>query len=190
MGPFKARICFDWLRTGPQHCQGLGPLGELGHGRTCASALPAPASVAILQWRGVGWGGEQGELGAEPHVELSHSCRQFIELLVSFSRTQPSRKKSGKCWPRWVVKAPAPRANVDTGSWVMGAGWVEAYVRSPVCSWNSGPDAVADRHVVFRLHQPEAVPAEIKFRDLHVGVDQLQVKVHQHEEHESAERWC
>lgn len=120
MGPFKARICFDWLRTGPQHCQGLGPLGELGHGRTCASALPAPASVAILQWRGVGWGGEQGELGAEPHVELSHSCRQFIELLVSFSRTQPSRKKSGKCWPRWVVKAPAPRANVDTGSWVMG----------------------------------------------------------------------
>lgn len=129
MGPFKVRICFDWLRPGPQHCQGLGPIGELGHGRTSTSALPAPASVAILQWRG---GGAQGELGAEPHVELSHSCRQFIELLVSFSnpllsaclhsppRTQPSREKSGKCWPCWVVKAPAPRANVDTGSWVMG----------------------------------------------------------------------
>lgn len=54
MGPFKVRICFDWLRPGPQHCQGLGPIGELGHGRTSTSALPAPASVAILQWRGGG----------------------------------------------------------------------------------------------------------------------------------------
>lgn len=26
----------------------------------------------------------------------------------------------------------------------------------------TGPDAVADRHIVFWLHQPEAVPAEVK----------------------------
>lgn len=67
-----------------------------------------------------------------------------------------------------------------------GAGWVGASVWSPVCS---RLDAVTDGHVVFWLHQPEAVPAEVKLRDLHVGVDQLQVKVRQHKEHESAERW-
>ena len=65
-----------------------------------------------------------------------------------------------------------------------GAGWVEASARQ-----SSRPDAVTDRHVVFRLHQPKAVPAEVKLGDLHVWVDQLQVKVHQHKEHESAERW-
>lgn len=61
--------------------------------------------------------------------------------------------------------------------------------RSPACSWGSRPEAVTDGHVVFRLHQPEAVPAEVKVGDLHVWVYQLQVKVHQHKEHESAERW-
>lgn len=63
-------------------------------------------------------------------------------------------------------------------------------MRSPVCSRSSRPGAVTDGHVVFRLHQPEAVPAEVELRDLHVWVDQLQVKVHQHKEHESAERRC
>ena len=65
------------------------------------------------------------------------------------------------------------------------AGWVEACARQ-----SSRPDAVTDRHVVFRLHQPKAVPAEVKLGDLRVWVDQLQVKVRQHKEHESAERWC
>lgn len=46
-----------------------------------------------------------------------------------------------------------------------------------------------DGHVTFRLHQPKAVPAEVKLGDLHIRVDQLQVKVCQHEEHKSAERW-
>lgn len=41
---------------------------------------------------------------------------------------------------------------------------------------------------MFRLHQPKTIPAEVKLRDLHVRVDQLKVKVHQHEEHKSAER--
>lgn len=57
-----------------------------------------------------------------------------------------------------------------------------------VCSQSSRPDAVTDGHVVFWLHQPEAIPAEVKLRDLRVWVDQLKVKVHQHKEHKSAER--
>ena len=56
--------------------------------------------------------------------------------------------------------------------------------------WSSWPDAVTDRHVVFRLHQPEAVPAEVKLGDVHVRGDQLQVKLRQHKEHESGERQC
>lgn len=59
---------------------------------------------------------------------------------------------------------------------------------SCICSQSSRPDAVTDGHVLFRLHQPKAVAAEVKLRDLRVRVDQLKVKVHQHEEHESAER--
>ena len=56
--------------------------------------------------------------------------------------------------------------------------------------WRSRPDAVTDGHVVFWLHQPEAIPAEVKLGDVHVRGDQLQVKVRQHKEHESGERWC
>lgn len=66
-----------------------------------------------------------------------------------------------------------------------GAGCVGASMWRLVCSWL---DAVTYGHIVFWLHQPKAVPAEVKLRDLHVGVDQLQVKVRQHKEHESAER--
>lgn len=56
--------------------------------------------------------------------------------------------------------------------------------------WRSRPDSVTDGHVVFWLHQPEAIPAEVKLGDVHVRGDQLQVKVRQHKEHESRERWC
>lgn len=54
----------------------------------------------------------------------------------------------------------------------------------------SRPGAVADGHVVFRLHQPEAVAAEVELGGLRIRVDQLQVKACEHEEHEPAERRC
>lgn len=121
----------------------------------------------------------------EPHSGILPSAS-----LLSPPLDQPSRQKARQCscWRRWVFKALHPGqmwTRKGGGSWDRPGG---AGPRSRrVCSQ---PDAVADGHVVFWLHQPEAVAAEVKLGDLRIRVDQLQVKACQREEHESAERRC
>lgn len=140
----------------------------------------------------------------EPHFGTNPLQQKPRELLVSFLHLPPlsflyfpspehsllgEKQENGNAGSTGCSKLCTQDTCGHRKLGELGAGWVEASVQSHILSRSSWSDSVTDGHVVFRLHQPKAVPAEVKLRDLHVWVDHLQIKLCQHKKHESAERW-
>lgn len=66
----------------------------------------------------------------------------------------------------------APRLNAGTGKLGDGVGWAGVELTAGCGSGRA--------HVVFWLHQPEAVPAEVKLGDVHVRVISSRSRLRQH----------